>query len=140
MGEMISNISHQWRQPLNNVGLIIQNLQDMSENGELTPDVLDHEVMVAMDIIQFMSGTIDDFRNFFRPDKEKNEFFVNKVIEKTIKIILPALRNNGITITVNEEPDVRILGYPNEYSQMLINIINNAKVELLERKIPNRAS
>lgn len=137
MGEMISNISHQWRQPLNNVGLIIQNLQDMSENGELTPDVLDHEVMVAMDVIQFMSGTIDDFRNFFRPDKEKNEFIVNKVIAKTIKFMLPALRNYGITITVNEEPDVRILGYPNEYSQMLINIINNAKDELLERKIPD---
>jgi signal transduction histidine kinase len=137
MGEMISNISHQWRQPLNNVGLIIQNLQDMSENGELTPDVLDHDVMVAMDVIQFMSGTIDDFRNFFRPDKEKNEFIVNKVITKTIKFMLPALRNYGITITVNEEPDVRILGYPNEYSQMLINIINNAKDELLERKIPD---
>jgi signal transduction histidine kinase len=137
MGEMISNISHQWRQPLNNVGLIIQNLQEMSVNGELSPDVLDHEVMVAMDVIQFMSNTIDDFRFFFRPDKEKNEFIVNKAIDKTIKFMVPALRNCGITITFDEEPDVCILGYPNEYSQMLINIINNAKEELLERKIPS---
>jgi len=137
MGEMISNISHQWRQPLNNVGLIIQNLQEMSENGELTPDVLAHDIRVAMEVIQFMSNTIDDFLYFFRPDKEKNEFSVNKVIAKTVKFVLPALRNYGITITVNEEPDVCILGYPNEYSQMLINIINNAKDELLERKIPD---
>ena len=137
MGEMISNISHQWRQPLNNVGLIIQNLQDMCENGELTTDIMDREVRMAMDVIQFMSNTIDDFRYFFRPDKEKNEFIVNEVIAKTIKFMLPALRHYGITITVNEEPDVSILGYPNEYSQMLINIINNAKDELLERKVPD---
>jgi|GEM_PF-860357 len=137
MGEMISNISHQWRQPLNNVGLIIQNLQEMSENGELDPAVLDHEVRVAMDVIQFMSNTIDDFRYFFRPDKEKDEFIVNKVMAKTINFMLPALRNYGIAITLDEEPDVCILGYPNEYSQMLINIINNAKDALLERKVPD---
>ena len=137
MGEMISNISHQWRQPLNNVGLIIQNVQDMSENGELTAKVLNHEVAVAMEIILFMSNTIDDFRNFFRPDKEKSAFIVNTVIARTVKFMLPALRNFGIVIMVDEEPDVRILGYPNEYSQMMINIINNAKDELLERKIAN---
>lgn len=137
MGEMISNISHQWRQPLNNVGLIIQNLQEMSENGELNPEALDREVGVAMDVIQFMSNTIDDFRHFFRPDKEKDEFIVNKVIAKTIKFMLPALRNYGITITFSEEPEVRILGYSNEYAQMLINIINNAKDALLERKPSN---
>ena len=137
MGEMISNISHQWRQPLNNVGLIIQNVQDMSEHGELTTKVLNHEVAVAMDIILFMSNTIDDFRDFFRPDKEKSEFIVNTVIAQTVKFMLPALRNLGIVITVDEEPDVCILGYPNEYSQMMINIVNNAKDELLERKIAN---
>ncbi|GFE60929.1 transporter substrate-binding domain-containing protein [Geobacter sp. AOG2] len=137
MGEMISNISHQWRQPLNNVGLIIQNLQEMSENGELSQDVLNYEVRVAMDIIQFMSNTIDDFRYFFKPDKEKKEFVVNEVIAKTVKFMSPALRSCGITITFNEESDVCILGYPNEYSQMLINIINNAKDVLLERKIPD---
>ncbi|KAB0663445.1 transporter substrate-binding domain-containing protein [Oryzomonas japonica] len=135
MGEMISNISHQWRQPLNNVGLIIQNLQEMSEHGELNPEILNHEVKVAMDVILFMSNTIDDFRFFFRPDKEKSEFIVNKVIEKTIKFMSPALRNYGITIAFDAEPNVCIVGYPNEYSQMLINIINNAKDVLLERKI-----
>ncbi|WP_370514341.1 sensor histidine kinase [Geobacter sp. FeAm09] len=136
MGEMISNISHQWRQPLNNVGLIIQNLQEMSENGELNPEILNHEVKVAMDVILFMSSTIDDFRHFFRPDKEKSEFIVNKVIERTVKFMSPALRNYGITVAFNAEPNVCIVGYPNEYSQMLINVINNAKDVLLERKIP----
>jgi len=135
MGEMISNISHQWRQPLNNVGLIIQNLQEMSEAGELSPEVLRHEVRVAMDVIQFMSGTIDDFRHFFRPDKEKVEFVVNKVIAKTVQFLLPALRSNGIAITFAEDPDVCILGYPNEYSQMLINIICNSKDALQERNV-----
>jgi len=135
MGEMISNISHQWRQPLNNVGLIIQNLQEMSEHGELSPEVVRHEVRTAMDVIQFMSGTIDDFRHFFRPDKEKVAFIVNKVMAKTVQFMLPALRNSGIAITFDKEPDVCIQGYHNEYSQMLMNIINNAKDALLERNV-----
>jgi C4-dicarboxylate-specific signal transduction histidine kinase len=135
MGEMISNISHQWRQPLNNVGLIIQNIQHMSEQGELSPDILSNEVKIAMDVIQYMSGTIDDFRYFFKTDKEKSEFIVNRTIAKSIELMSPALANCGITIEFDEEQEVCTLGYSNEYSQVLLNIVKNAKDVLLERRV-----
>lgn len=71
MGEMINNIAHQWRQPLNNLGLIVQNMKLMSDMEMLTPEEVDTDVSQAMDVILHMSKTIDDFRNFFRYEKEQ---------------------------------------------------------------------
>ncbi|MBJ6723582.1 PAS domain-containing sensor histidine kinase [Geomesophilobacter sediminis] len=127
MGEMISNIAHQWRQPLNALGLIIQELPMVLEEGELTPEFLDQSVANAMMLVQHMSSTIDDFRNFFKPDKEKVPFRLSQVVGNAVKLIEASFDNREIEITLHFQDDPTIVGYPNEYSQVILNILNNAK-------------
>jgi PAS domain S-box-containing protein len=136
MGEMINNIAHQWRQPLNNIGLIIQNLQLQYEAGEMDSEQMAAEVGAAMDVIAHMSRTIDDFRNFFHQDKERQPFNVNQMVVRSLDFLLPGLKNSGIDVECREEPNVMANGYPREYMQALINILNNARDALLERKTP----
>lgn len=133
MGEMIHNIAHQWRQPLNNVGLIIQNLAFMFSSGELTDDELQREVRNAMDVLCFMSRTIDDFRNFFHQEKEKQGFPIQTVVQRTLDFIAPSLRERSIAVDVAACEEVAAFGYPNEYSQVLLNILNNSRDVLMER-------
>jgi nitrogen fixation/metabolism regulation signal transduction histidine kinase len=136
MGEMISNIAHQWRQPLNNVGLIIQNIQAAYDAGELTSDSMAKEVDDAMNVIFFMSHTIDDFRNFFQQDRVKCTFSVNRAVTRAIEFMMPGLRDIGVAVELEEEQTFDALGYANEYAQVLLNIINNAKDVFQERKPP----
>lgn len=135
MGEMISNIAHQWRQPLNNVGLIIQNLRLDFEAGALTADTMATEVKNAMDAILFMSHTIDDFRNFFRPDKEKGPFSITRSIDNTIEFMKASLDNHGIGVEFAATEDMVVQGYANEFTQVLLNIFNNAKDVLVARQV-----
>lgn len=137
MGEMLNNIAHQWRQPLNNIGLIVQNLQDAFESGELTNVEMDRSIDNALDVIMHMSETIDDFRNFFRHDKEKQAFAVNEVVHHSIKYVEATLKSCNIEVDVTAEENVTTFGYQNEYSQVLLNIINNAKDVLLDRNVAN---
>jgi PAS domain S-box-containing protein len=137
MGEMINNIAHQWRQPLNNIGLIIQNLQSQYEAGEMNSAQMAEQVGHAMDVIVYMSRTIDDFRNFFRQDKERHAFIVNLMVSRSLDFLLPTLKSRGITVESHEQPDIIAEGYPSEYMQVLLNILNNAKDVLLERKVAN---
>jgi len=135
MGEMINNIAHQWRQPLNNVGLLIQNMQMAFNEGKLTPEEMDQAVDSSMKTIVYMSRTIDDFRNFFRHDKEKEIFQVDRIVNKAIDFISATLEQKGIQVKCQFTQNVTAVGYPNEYAQVLLNIISNAKDVLLERKI-----
>lgn len=135
MGEMINNIAHQWRQPLNNLGLIIQSLQEDFVMGELTEDEMRAAIGKSMDTIMFMSRTIDDFRNFFRQDKRKKRFKVNDMISQTLDFISANLKHSHIRVELESSEVVTALGYPNELSQVLLNIINNARDVLLERKV-----
>jgi PAS domain S-box-containing protein len=137
MGEMVGNIAHQWRQPLNVVGLIIQNIKDAYEYGELDEKYLDENVEKSMEIIQHMSKTIDDFRNFFRPEREKHEFRVKDAVDKAVSLIDATLKNNYIRLDIEIKEDAVAYGYPNEYSQALLNILNNAKDALLESGADN---
>jgi len=135
MGEMLNNIAHQWRQPLNNVSLIIQNVQLTHEGGELTKESLAKEVDVAMEIIQYMSRTIDDFRNFFRQDKNKKTFSLKTAVTGAIEFMAPSLTQSGIGVELQvETDDIEAYGYANEYSQVLLNIINNTKDMVKERE------
>jgi PAS domain S-box-containing protein len=135
MGEMLGNIAHQWRQPLNIVGLIIQDIQDAQLHGQLTPAYLDKSVQRGMEVIQHMSQTIDDFRGFYRTDKGKRTFILNEVIDKVRSFIEASFRNMNITLDVRLESAIEAEGYPNEFSQVLLNILNNARDVLLERKV-----
>jgi signal transduction histidine kinase len=135
MGEMIHNIAHQWRQPLNNVGLIVQNLQLSLQDGSLSQEDIDKEIGAAMDHIVHMSRTIDDFRNFFSVDKEKHTFVVNNAVSHALEFIGATLANNNIKLDVHIDGVITASGFQNEYSQVLLNILSNARDVLLERKI-----
>ncbi|WP_205743330.1 transporter substrate-binding domain-containing protein [Geobacter sp. FeAm09] len=135
MGEMISNIAHQWRQPLNNIGLIVQNLQLAYDAGEVDAALVDQETGRAMDVIMYMSQTIDDFRKFFRRDQEKHAFVVNKSVAKLLKMVSASLEDAHIGVELEAEEAVTAVGYQNEYAQVLLNILGNARDVLVERHV-----
>jgi PAS domain S-box-containing protein len=137
MGEMLSNIAHQWRQPLNSLGLHTQLLPSEFKHGGLNKEYIDKYVEDAMLIIEHLSGTIDDFSFFFRPDKEKVAFSVQDSVTRAIKLINASYDFNNIEIVMNCIDDHIIQGYPNEYSQVILNILCNAKDVLLKRKTVN---
>jgi PAS domain S-box-containing protein len=137
MGEMLSNIAHQWRQPLNSLGLHTQLLPSEFKHGGLNKEYIDKYVEDGMLIIEHLSGTIDDFRFFFRPDKEKVAFSVQDSVTRAIKLIKASYDFNNIEIVMNCIDDHIIHGYQNEYSQVILNILCNAKDVLLTRKTVN---
>ncbi|WP_191965529.1 PAS domain S-box protein [Oryzomonas sagensis] len=133
MGEMIGNIAHQWRQPLNTLGLIIQRLQLFYNSGKFDANFLRENTQEAMKLVYHMSRTIDDFRNFFKPDKEKCSFSVHATILQTISLINESFKAHHIQIDADTEGDVRVLGFPNEYSQVVLNILLNSRDAFAER-------
>jgi len=137
MGEMIGNIAHQWRQPLNTLGLSIQQLKLFYELGEFTEEFLDQNVTNSMDIIQHMSKTIDDFKDYFKPDKEKVEFSICGVVESTLSLIEDRLKSKNIDVMVVANGDPSIHGFRNEFVQVLLNIFNNSSDAFTERACTN---
>ncbi len=135
MGEMINAIAHQWRQPLNATGILVQTIEEYHKTGNLTGEFLQDAVDRAMKQIRHMSKTIDDFRNFFRSDREPAEFSVRQAVEQTLNLLDSALKNDYIAVETDMPEDVMIHGFPNEYSQVLLNVLVNAKEALVERKV-----
>ena len=135
IGEMINNIAHQWRQPLNNLSLIIQNIGFSYENDVLTKKDLNETIDKSKMIINSMSNTIDTFRNFFEPTKNKNLFRVEHSIDNTLEILSSTLRFYNIEVVKEIIDDVEIYDYENEFSQVLLNIITNARDALVSNKI-----
>ncbi|RXJ86815.1 sensor histidine kinase [Arcobacter sp. CECT 8985] len=135
MGEMIGNIAHQWRQPLNALGLVIQNIQFTYSIGELNEQNLSKSINKAKMLTNNMSNTIDDFRNFFKPDKEKEIFKVDETIKKAIYLIEATLEKNKIKLETSFENDLEVYGFENEFSQGILNIISNAKDAIVDNNI-----
>lgn len=135
MGEMIGNIAHQWRQPLNSIGVIIQNIEDAYDCEELTKEYMHDKVASVMNQINYMSQTIDDFRNFFKPDKEKQDFNIFTSIRNAVNFMEANFKHNNIKVEFLLADDSTIWGYPNEYAQVLLNILNNARDILIERGV-----
>lgn len=137
MGEMIGNIAHQWRQPLNALGLLIANIKDAYDYDELNAETLEESVDKGMQYIEKMSTTIDDFRNFFKPNKLKTDFRLEQPTMEALKLVSQSLKNHNIDVRVECDPDAQANGFPNEFSQVVLNILNNAKDAMLERNISN---
>ena len=138
LGEMISNIAHQWRQPLNELGLIVQELPVMYDLGNFTREYLRESVAKFMKVLGHTSRTIDDFRNFFRPDKEAVSFRVREVVERTLSLVSESFRHLRINVLVRSEGDPVITGHPNEFSQAVLNILFNARDAFIDRKVQER--
>lgn len=139
MGEMIGNITHQWRQPLFALSLIVQRIAHEFQEKVDTTDkqALADQVAKADSVIRQMSGTIDDFRDFFKPSKSREAFKLVKTIESTLHLVNSSL---GCNIHVHDESavDIQVSGFPNELSQALLNVLANAKEAILERKMDEK--
>ena len=127
MGEMIGNIAHQWRQPLNALGLLLSNIKDAYDFNELDADYLNEAITDGNRLVQKMSITINDFRNFFNPGKEQVVFSARQQISDAIALVEAAFRNDNIMICLESSPDIELFGFPNEYSQVLLNLLSNAR-------------
>ncbi|MDP2851861.1 MAG: ATP-binding protein, partial [Gallionella sp.] len=138
MGEMIGNIAHQWRQPINALGLLLANVKDSYDFGELTSEELARQVKTGNHLVQQMSTTIDDFRNFFRPDKEKAPFSLLASLAEVREILGSSLASHNIALEEDVPRDITVTGYANEYAQMLLNLVNNAKEAILAKNLAGR--
>ncbi len=137
LGEMISNIAHQWRQPLSELSSILMFIKFKYSIGALDEKTMEIKSKEADKVLEYMSHTIDDFRNFFMPKKEKEEFYLIKAVEIVMNIISSTLANYNIKISISIDDNLKITTYLNEYKQVLLNIINNAKDVLIEKNIHN---
>lgn len=133
LGEMISNIAHQWRQPLNMLGLLAQELPVFYQRGQLSAEYLNDNVKKTLEIIRNMSRTIDYFGNFFQPDTEKVHFRALELIEKVITLLEGGSASHGIRTEIIATGDPPINGYPNQFAQVILNLISNAREALLAR-------
>jgi PAS/PAC sensor signal transduction histidine kinase len=123
MGEMIGNIAHQWRQPLSELGIDLFKMKQNIKDEEKFIHTYEH----AKTVIKNMSNTIDDFRNFFKSDKEKEEFSIKEAIDKSLGMLEGTFKKEGIRIEILKNEDVKISGIKAEFSQVIINILTNAK-------------
>jgi signal transduction histidine kinase len=133
MGEMIGTIAHQWRQPLNALALNVQMLEDWVSDGSFGPDEAEEFVERNLATIQFMSKTIDNFRNFYREEKSVGSFSLHRAIEDTVEMHSRQLEDRGISISLNLSP-IEVVSYKNDLMQVLLNLISNARDAILERK------
>ncbi len=132
MGEMIGAIAHQWRQPLNALALNIQMLEDMAAAGELNEEAIESFVEKNMKTIRFMSKTIDDFRNFYREEKERKRFSLKQAVEDTLALQQAQLEARKIVL----EPhllEVEVEGFRNDVMQVVLNLLSNARDAVTQR-------
>lgn len=135
MGEMISMIAHQWRQPLSTITLQISNLKINALLGKQSIDETNTALEHISNTIIYLSDTIDDFQSFFKPNKKQERKNICELVERGTSFAKPRLKLADINLINTCSEDIYILTYPNEFAQVIINIINNAIDALLERAI-----
>ncbi|MBF0329477.1 MAG: PAS domain S-box protein [Nitrospirae bacterium] len=149
MGEMIGAIAHQWRQPLNVLGLIVQSMEDAYEHGELNKQLVDKTVDETMKQIRFMSKTIDDFRNFMNPSKEKQIFDLKMAAGEILSLLSVQMKNSSISYALTCHThqktfrnfaeivscgECETMSYQNEFKQVILNLLTNSKDAILDRR------
>lgn len=137
-GEMIANITHQFRQPLNNISYILINLKKRFESEKLDKIFFDKKVNQANEQVSFLSKTIDDFKEFYLQEKEKDNFFVKDSIQNALTILNPDLQKDNINLNLKFETfeDIKIFGVKNELSQVILSLVSNSIDALKNRHNP----
>lgn len=139
MGEMISMIAHQWRQPLQAVSILVQKLPLVKMiDGEINDKLLDNVVSQVISQLDYMSKTIDDFRDYFKPNKKKQAVLIEDVINKSIKFLDYLFKTNNIKVSYNNSSSTKIEIFLNELIQVLINLFKNSSDAMNEKNIKNR--
>ncbi|WP_081646856.1 cache domain-containing protein [Limisalsivibrio acetivorans] len=141
IGQMISAIAHQWRQPINALGLYIQDLEDSYELGELDREYIDSMTESCMHLIMYMSKTIDDFRNFYITNDSPADLDILKHIYESSSLVYAQMESKDVKLLIDsgigavpyrrtsktdEESDFKVRGIPGEFKQVVINILHNS--------------
>ena len=137
MGNMIGNIAHQWRQPLSELNAILMNIETKYKFKDFNETFIEQSVLECNEITSYMSNTISDFQNFFKPSKTKEFFNVVQACKKAGAILQSSLKYHIITFECTFDKEKEVYGYPNEFSQAFLNILSNAKDVLIQRNIKN---
>jgi C4-dicarboxylate-specific signal transduction histidine kinase len=135
MGEMMRYIIHQWGQPIWALQLLFHNLEDSIESSGTNQENTDDLIANGFALVKKMSTTMDDFKTFFQTNKEKVNFSINKNIKDILSLIGASFKYSNIPITLNEKEELMVWGFPNEYSQVILNILKNAKDAIIEKRI-----
>lgn len=130
MGEMIENIAHQWRQPLSMISTSASGIKMQKEYAILTDDALNDSIDSIVDSAQHLSKTIDDFRDFFKPNKERKSFNIKRLSKRALSLLSSKFKNKDIDVITDIE-DVTVFGLENELIHVLMNILNNAQDALM---------
>ena len=137
MGEMIGNIAHQWRQPLSQLSGLFFDIESAYDFKELDKKYLTNSIDEANDLVEYMSKTIDDFREFFNPNAKKEIFNLHATLNHALTIIHSTLKYNQIKLTVDIDNSLHVEGLSNEFSQVILNLISNSKEIAVQRNIVN---
>lgn len=138
IGEMVGNISHQWKQPLNTINLILLNLYEDYQLKELTDEEFKSTIDKLMNIVRNMSETIKDFTDFLKPNREITEFDLKESVDLALNLMEASLKYHNITVEVTVDKGLRMMGYQNEFSHVLFNILNNARDAILESNVEQK--
>jgi len=133
LGEMLQNIAHQWRQPLGSLTMIIQSFQTKMMHGKLTDEFVDRKVKDSLLLAKNMSNTLNDFRNFFNPDKDKTEFLLRDCLDHSLELSKYLLEKERISFTCAIKDNLKVNGFYNELSHVFLNIISNSKDALASK-------
>lgn len=127
MGEMITMIAHQWRQPLSTITLLISNYQfKQLLHADFKKRAIDVTLEEISDTIMYLSNTIDDFQTYFHPNKKTTNIEIHELVQKAINFIIPRLKNTKIDVELEKENDIIVKVYMNELIQVILNLLNNA--------------
>lgn len=132
---IIGSIVHQWQQPLNSVGLIIQTLQLEFHSGTLSHEQVDADINAAMKVIMELSGAIEDFSDLFLTDITRQTFNIDKAVSSAVSLLSPTLHRHKIKVRIKSDTDMTVSGCRNEYIQVLLSIITNSCEAAIDRKI-----
>ncbi|PKM36653.1 MAG: hypothetical protein CVV06_09950 [Gammaproteobacteria bacterium HGW-Gammaproteobacteria-10] len=136
LGEMIGNIAHQWRQPLNALAIILMDLEDAFAHGEATTESIRHSIDRSNELLSKMSSTIDDFRNFFKNDKTLEKTEISQVVTETLGLLEATLTLSHIQLHVTEKiPGITGYIHAGELSQAILCLINNAKDQIVKKQM-----
>jgi len=139
MGEMIENIAHQWRQPLNTITLLTANAQFKHQLGKLEDDEFERTFNEIESLMQYLSQTINDFRSFFQPDRERANFNLEDTISRSLTLTEASFEYNHIKVHKKiDQLNIKYLGFPNELSQVFLNILNNSRDAMIEQNVKKK--
>ena len=135
MGEMISMIAHQWRQPLHIISTAATDMDFKIQLGTFNEEIAKKNIEKINNLTQHLSDTIDEFRDFFKAVKEREETSLDAVVHSTLKIVKEYIENKKLIITTDLDANIIVKTYPNELKQVLLNLLKNAEDVLVEKQV-----